>query len=241
MGTVFIRSVIVYIMLLFFVKLMGKRQVGQLQVSELVSALLLSEIATMPIVEPETPLLYAVVPLFAILSLEVVFSFLIIKIPFVRALLVGRPSPLMLKGEINYSEMERSRISCDELLSELRLQGISDISQVHSAILEESGRLSVILKAEHQPLTPKDMGVPIVDDGIYTVIAADGKVREKVLEEKGLSHEWLSGILSFYSAKEEDILLLLLSDSGRVKLIKKHSRGKSDKKIKNKEERKKNK
>ncbi len=241
MGTVFIRSVIVYIMLLFFVKLMGKRQVGQLQVSELVSALLLSEIATMPIVEPETPLLYAVVPLFAILSLEVVFSFLIIKIPFIRALLVGRPSPLMTKGEINYSEMERSRISVDELLSELRLQGISDISQVRSAILEESGRLSVILKAEHQPLTPKDMGVQTVEDGIYTVIAADGKVREKVLEEKGLSHEWLSGVLSLHSAKEEDILLLLLFDSGRVKLIKKHSRGESDKKTKNKEERKKNK
>ena len=128
MATLLIRTVIIYIFLISIMRLMGKRQLGELEVSELVSTILLSDIASLPITDQAIPLMYAVIPIITITAFEVSMSLLLAKTRFFKNILSARPAALIQKGRIDKKEMMKNRISIDELLSELRQQGISDIS-----------------------------------------------------------------------------------------------------------------
>ena len=151
--TLFIRTLITYFLLVTVMRMMGKRQIGELQLSELVITLLLSELASSPIADLDIPLLHAVIPILILLSLEVLVSLVVVKIPFLKTVFDGRPNIIIHRGKINQSELKKLRISVEELIGQIRLKNIFDIEQVETLILEQNGQFSVQPKSCFQNVT----------------------------------------------------------------------------------------
>ena len=222
MASICIRTFVVYLLITCSIRLMGKRQIGELEVSELVTTLLLSELAAMPIDDPDIPLLFSLIPIFLIVALELLTSDLKNRITFLKRIFESRPTILINRGALSQKEMQKMRISMEELLSALRQQGVTDPDDVYYAILEQNGSLSVILKADKQPLTVSDAGVNTVERGITHALIIDGHVNQKEVRSVGKDEEWLYRTLSRYHSTVKETFLLSLDDAGHVTLIKKN-------------------
>lgn len=198
---------------------MGKRQVGELQITEFIVTFMLSELATMPIVDKRTPVSYAIVPILLLLSLEVIFSFIVSRLPSIKKIFFGSPGMLVNKGIIMQRELERNRIDINELLAELRLKDIADISQVEYAIIEDNGKISVIKKAAASPLTPDFFDKKIKDAGLAHPLIICGTVSDVGLKMAQKTESWLYGELSSAKAKLEDVFLFTVDDLGKTNII----------------------
>ncbi|MBR6644946.1 MAG: DUF421 domain-containing protein [Clostridia bacterium] len=222
MTVMFIRSFITYILLLLVLRLMGKRQIGELQPSELVTTLLLSEVASQPVTDDNIPLVYGLVPVAAILSFEVILSFAITKNKKFKKIMTGEISVLIDKGKLNMKEMKKNRISLEELASELRQKNIADISRVQYAIMEKNGKISVIEKAEYQPCTLEDMNIQSEERGIAHAFIVDGEICYENIESSGKNEEFLKKELEKRKIKSaEDIVLFTCDDAGNINIIRK--------------------
>lgn len=221
MITVLVRTLLVYLMVTGCLRLMGKRQIGQLEVSELVTTLLLSEIATLPIENPDIPMLYVVVPVVTLLFLEVGMALLLSRCPRLRRKLETQPGMLIRGGVLDQRELFRNRLSIEELLASLRQQGVGDPAEVDYAILEENGQLSVILKAPYRPVTVKDEGLSVEREGMMHLIVSDGLINPYNLELLGRDEAWVDALLKQKKTRRKDVLYLLCNDAGRVELLRK--------------------
>lgn len=226
MVAIFFRTVVIYLLLIIAMRLMGKRQIGELEVSELITTILLSEIASLPITSHEIPVMYAVIPIITLLSLEVIMSVLLIKFPSIKNLLSPRPNVIINKGKLDQKELKRIRMSTDELLCEIRRAGIADLSEVYYAIVEENGKLSVLPKVSAKPPTLSQLGRLADETGLAHIIISDGKVNKNGLSTVGMSEDDLDSYLRFTGEKKEDIFLLLKDDAGKYTVIKKEDSGK---------------
>ena len=215
------RTVLLYVILLLTMRCMGKRQVGELEVSDLVITLLISEIATIPLTDTGTPLLHAVVPIIALLTFEVVTSMLIACFPRLKYIFTVRPATLIKRGVFCQKEMRDSRISHDELISELRQQGISDINEVDYAILEQSGRITVLPKNRFRPPNATELGVPVEESGLYHIMVDKGVANRHALKEIGWSDERLAQELASRHLSLRQVYLMMISDAGDVRIIRK--------------------
>lgn len=221
MLTILIRTVIVYVILIGTMRMMGKRQLGELEVSELVTTLLISEIATLPIGNPEVPIVYAVIPLVTILTLEVTLSVILLKCPKLKNLVSTRPSILIRHGKPDQKEMQRIRISIDELISEVRQAGLSTLADVDYAILEQNGKISVIPKKSAQPLTAKDLGTPVSESGILHVLIEDGVINRYNMEQLQKSEDWLRARLAERTLTLQEVFFLGIDDNDDLYWIEK--------------------
>ena len=221
MTNIILRTIIIYLFLFTIMRLMGKRQLGELEVSELVSTLLISDIAALPITDRKIPLLYAIIPILIITAFEISLSILLTRVPSVKNLISARPSTLIERGRINEKEMRRNRISIDELLSELRQKDVSDLDEVDYAIMEQNGKLTVIKKKSYSPPTLKDIGIKVEENGISHIIIADGRIDRYGLKKAKKTHQWLTGYLSAKKLSPSDIYLMTLDDLGKPYIIKK--------------------
>ena len=183
MTNIFLRTAIVYLFLLTIMRIMGKRQLGELEVSELVSTLLLSDIAALPITDRDIPLLYAIIPIILITTFEIALSVLLTRFPTLKNLVSTRPGALIRKGRIDLKEMRKNRISIDELLSELRQNDACEISEVEYAILEQNGKITVIKKRINSQPTLKDLGISVKESGIPHIIIANGHIDKHGLKQ----------------------------------------------------------
>ena len=220
MASIFFRIVLIYFFLSLTLKLMGKRQLGELEVGELVSTLLISEVAAIPIDDPDLPLLNALIPILFILSAEILLSSVKNRSEKLKRLIEGQPVYIIYKGKIRQKVLEDNRISVNELLSELRVLGIADISEVAYAILEQSGKLSVTLRADCQPITKEGL-TQTSDPGIAHLIVADREVNEENLKALGYNRAWLDGVFSRYGVKLSEVFLLTVDDLGNTSLTRK--------------------
>lgn len=216
-----IRTVIIYIFLLFTMRLMGKRQLGELEISELVSTLLLSDIASLPITNPEIPISFALVPILAITAFEVCSSLLLTKVPQLKTLLSTRPSIVIQKGKIDQTELLKNRISIDELISELRQKDITDISEVDYAIIEQNGKMTVVPKADYERPTRKDLGISSPNCGLCHIIVSDGIVNRHGLQVVKKDISWLKEALRKEKTTLENVYLLTLDDCNNLRIIRK--------------------
>ncbi len=228
MPTVMIRTFIIYVILELSMKFMGKRQIGEFQLSELVTTLLLSELAALPISDPDIPLLYMAAPVALIISLEVITSFLSVKNGIFRRLFAGKPSVLISRGVLNQRELRRLRISCAELLGQIRKKGYGDISEINYAIVEDDGQLSVFPKVDSRPpnigeFTDVAVGATPPDSGIAHALIIDGKLIEDNLSCSHKSHAFVEHQLRMAKCTVKDVLLLLCDDTDKVTLIKKEN------------------
>ncbi len=218
MAVILFRTLVIYVVLIATMRFMGKRQLGELELSELITALLLSEIASLPMTNQELPLSHAILPILTLMSLEVLLSGLLLKIPFLKKLLGTRPAILIHHGKIDRDAMRKIRISADELISQLRLKEVTDPADVEYAILEPNGQISVILSAPSQPPTADELGLSPTETGIMHLIVEDGQINQKNLRMAGKDEAWLRDYLSRENVKLRDVFLLLADDGGRVRL-----------------------
>ena len=204
MATVLIRTLIIYLVFIVTIRLMGKRQVGELEISELVITFMISELATMPIQNPTIPLSYAVIPIIVLVIGEIVFSFLITKSKLLKKLIVGNPSYIIKKGKLNQGELSRLRMGLSELLYELRLKDIDDISNVDYAILEENGKLSVFEKDKSK---------------LSHAIIIDGDIVKSNLELICKDEEWVLSYLERHKIDLKNVFLLCASEDLSINII----------------------
>ena len=195
MGIVLIRSIILYLAIILALRLMGKRQMGELQPTEFVITLLIAEVAAVPMQSNEIPMAYGLISIAVLVSLEVISSAVALKCPALNELISGRPSSVVENGKICQREMERQRFTVSDLCEELRLQKVSRLADVSYAVLETNGRLSVFLRPQAAPPTRGETGVVAPDDGVIRLAVSDGKVNERVLEALSMTREQLDRML----------------------------------------------
>lgn len=221
MLTVFLRVIVVYAVLVSTMRFMGKRQIGELQLSELVTTILLSELASAPIADPQIPLSFAIIPIAVLLSFEVIISFAVTKISFLKPLFDGKPSILVNRGKLDKSELSRVRISIEELMSSMRIAGYADLSEIDYAILEQNGQLSVFPKRAASPPSASELNLPTEEHGIAHAVIVDSKISDFDLKLIGRDKHWLQKRLSHHKVTVEEVLLFTVDDLGKEFLIKK--------------------
>jgi uncharacterized membrane protein YcaP (DUF421 family) len=217
MAIAIIRTLILYTVIVVSLRIMGKRQIGELEPAELVVAVLISDLAAHPLQDIGTPLLYGLIPVLTLLCCQVLISALIIKSLKFRALVAGKPSVLIRKGSIVQSEMKKNRFTIDELAEQLRKKDIYDISTVKYAILETDGSLSVLQYADQLPVTPKQMNLQTDDNGYAVIIINNGRVMEDNLKKMGLNQVWLERQLQQRKAGGvKNVYLMTVDENGRI-------------------------
>ena len=222
MFTGLIRTMILYILIIAGIRLMGKRQVGELEPSELVLSLIIADLASVPMQDFGIPLLTGVIPIITLLSLTMVLSVLTMKSVRFRALLCGRPSIIIRNGQLDQREMAHNRLTVDELLEELRSKGYTDLSGVKYAILETNGQLSVLPYADQKPPTARQMQVSVQDSGLPLVLISDGHILERNLTALGHDRPWLDKRLKERGClSQREVFLLMADPSGGLYLAKK--------------------
>lgn len=226
MMTAFARTVILYFLIMIGLRLMGKRQIGELEPSELVLTMMISDLATVPMQDFGIPLLAGVIPILTLLALSMLMSQLSLRNLRFRELVCGTPAVLIRRGMIQQQAMRKNRYTLDELLEELRGQGISCVEDVKYAILENSGQLSVLPWSRRQPPTAAQLDLEVEDDvTLPTVLINDGRVLHKNLAACGHDSAWLEERLREQRlASPRDVFLLTLDEQGRVSCIKKEDR-----------------
>lgn len=207
MSTILIRLFIIYFLTVFSFKLMGKRQVGELQLSELVCAIFISELATFPVGDKSTPLLYGIIPILFLVSVEVIISYATMKFISVKRAFDQTPDFLIVKGKLDPKALSNARITVEELLSELRQQGVGGPHEVEYALLEANGKISVL-----------KTGCADIDRALII----DGKINVKALSIAGKNQAWLEHTVKKQGFQNiSEVFLLTLSDSGQVYSAKK--------------------
>ena len=219
MLSISIRTVVIYVFLLLIMRLMGKRQLGELDVGELVITILLSEIASLPITNPERKMIDALIPIAILATLEILTSTLILKIPLVKNILSSKPAVVIARGVINRSMMKKVRISIEELISQIRQNGIYDLDEVDYAILEENGKMSIIPKSRYRQPDRAELNIPDNDSGIMHIIISDGVINQHGLNLTNKNRKWLNAQISSLRLKLGDIFCMTCDDADNIYII----------------------
>ena len=210
-----IRSAILYLLVVTMYRLMGKRQIGELQPSELVLAIMISDIASVPMQSVSTPLVSGIIPIIVVMSIEVILSFISQKNHKLRRIITGTPSLIISEGKMVVSEMERLRFNIDDLFEQLRNNGQFDISQIAFAVLETNGNISIMPKELYRPATAEDVGLAPQKATFPANIIKDGEVDKAALKRIGKDENWLSAQLRKEKiGKAKDVFLLCADQNG---------------------------
>ena len=202
MAVLFIRTIIFYVSLVIFLRIMGKRQIGELQPTEFAVTLLIADLAAIPMQSASIPLINGIIPIAVLLIIEMTLSVLTLKFRKVRTIISGHPMTVIENGEINRDVMKKLRFNTDDLCEELRLQGIDDLNNVSSAVVETNGKLSIFTKGNGE---------------LFYTLISDGKADRKVMENLNISEKELQKMLRSSGYKSEnEVFLLCRSKSGKV-------------------------
>lgn len=228
-----LRLPIVYLVLLIATRIMGKREIGQLSSIDFVVAIVVAELATLPITDINFPLLQSLVPITLLTALQVITSLLCLKSNTFRQFLYGKPNILISKGEMQIKEMRKARYNIDDLLTQLRQRDVFDISEVEYAVLETSGDLTVILKKAKRAVTKEDLyPTAYPPEAMPLTLITDGVINKKGLREAHLSENWLWDKLRENGISEaKEVFFASLNSDGHIYLMKKSAVKKTERKI----------
>lgn len=223
MMTAFVRTIILYVLIMAALRLLGKRQIGELEPAELVLTMMLSDLATVPMQDFGIPLLSGVIPILTLLALSMLLSQISLQNLRFRALVCGTPVVLIDKGRLQQEAMRKNRYTLDELLEELRESGFSDIADIKYAVLENSGKLSVFPYAKKQPPTAEQLGLDVEDDiTLPVVLVNDGRLLSRNLRRCGRDERWLAKVLQQEGlSSHKQVFLLTLDEQGQTVCIRK--------------------
>ena len=215
------RTVLFYGVLILVIRLMGKRQLGQLEPSEFVVTMLVANLAAIPLEQLDFPIHSGLIPIFTVLILEVFLSWLSLKSVKLRKLLCGKPTILIENGNILQENLKKSRITLDELTSKLREKDILDLSAVQYAILETGGNLSVFPYPKEKPASAKEAGIQAKKQYLPLTIVSDGRVLAENLQKAGKDKNWLQRVLDHNNATVKSTYLLTVDGSDKIVFCKK--------------------
>lgn len=211
MFNLIIRTMVLYFYLVSIMRLMGKRQLGQLEPVDFVIALMISELATLPMEDNRIPLIYAIVPITTLVLLQITTSVIELKSEKLRTLLNGEPSILVKDGKVNIKELRHLRYNLDDLLEELRLKGYFNLNEIHYAIMETNGDISILPKNSSSPPNREDLNVKVQDEPLPLPIILDGNINYGNLKLINKDENWLYKKLKHYSIENpKDVFIAIL-------------------------------
>lgn len=212
MFVVLIRTVVLYLFIVVGIRLLGKHQIGQLEPSELVLTLIIADLASVPMQDNGIPLVSGLIPIVVLLSLASILSVLCTRSIRFRTLLCGKPTIVVENGQVLEPELKKTRLTLDELMEELRMQGYTDFRTIKFALLETNGQLSVLPYAAEKPATAAQMGITTQETGLPVVLISDGRLLEHNLRGRGYEHVWLEKQLASYGMTSPAQAFLLTVD-----------------------------
>ena len=212
----YFRTLFLYLVLIFAVRLMGKRQIGEMEPAEFVVTMLVANLAAIPMQDGAIPLYSGLVPILTVLGMELVLSGLILRSVRLRQLLCGKPVILIDNGKILQENLKSARINLDELTGQLRAKDVLDIRTVQFAILETSGDLSVFPYPKEKPASAKDAGVQATGQHLPVTVVEDGYLSRENVERAKKDEKWLEKVLSQHNCGIQDTFLLTVDESGQV-------------------------
>ncbi|MEG1789365.1 MAG: DUF421 domain-containing protein [Oscillospiraceae bacterium] len=217
MAIIIIRTLIIYFALVLSMRLMGKRQLGELELPELIVAVLIADLAAHPLQDIGIPLMNGLIPIVVLFCCEVLISGATMKSSLLRSMMFGKPCFLVRKGVIDQQEMQKNRFTLDELTEELRSMSITDISRLEYAVLETDGTLSTLLFPSERPATVRDLGIKVSDKGYPVMLINDGKVIAKNLRVMGRDESWLKKELTRRGfSSPDEVYVMMLDDENNV-------------------------
>lgn len=214
----FIRTLILVLLVFIVLRIMGKRQIGELDPFEFVITLMIAELASTPMGNIGIPLLSGIIPIIALLFLHLSFSYLSLKSNWARRLISGVPSVIIRNGKLVEKELAKIRCNIHEVLEQLRISGITDISEVAYGILETNGKLSVILKAEKKPATPEDLQIEVQPVQLPQLIIVDGIMQKTDYNNQETQEKILQALNKAGYASYKEILLATIDSQGRINI-----------------------
>lgn len=223
MGILILRTVVMYVTLILTMRLMGKRQAGEMEISDLAVTFMLSELAVLPISDQRISLPHAILSIGVLLSLEIILSLIISRSSLFKRILVGRPCVIIRKGVLNQRALSSLRMSLSELMGEMRLKGIASLSEVEYAIIEDNGQLSVFKKNSISAANDKGDKQGSSEKGIAHCIIIEGRIYGENLALSGKSKAWVLDKLRDQNLSMEDIFLMTVDDSDDIFIILKES------------------
>ena len=218
-----IRTVILYVLAVVSLRIMGKRQIGELQPSDLVVTLLISQIISIPIQDTDIPLVNTIIPIFLLVGFEILTSVFNMKSIKFRSFMQGNPVIIINDGVLNQRLLKDLRFTVDDLLEALRQKEVFDISQVQYAVVETNGQVSVLLKADHDTITRKDLNLQPEKQGYKCPVIIDGKIIEQDFAICNMNTEKIQGITKKEKIRIHDIMLMTVDAAGNHTIIKKES------------------
>lgn len=217
----YIRTIFLYLILVLVVRLMGKRQIGEMEPAEFVVTMLLANLAAIPMQDSGIPLMSGLIPIFTVLGVQILLAVASMRWIGFRQMLCGKPVILVADGVIQERNLRRARITLDELTQHLREKDVLDLSQVQYAILETNGQISVFLHARFLPASAQDAGVAVETQLLPITIISDGRLLRKNLALTGKDERWLQKILKKEGASIESTLLLTVDKNNKIYLARK--------------------
>lgn len=228
MFTIIIRSILIYCIVLLVFRLMGKRQLGQMQPFELVLTLIIADLATIPMADVSIPVLHGVIPLLTLVILHFLITLITRFSTFISKVLSGKPVILINPKGIDYKAMKKLNLTIDDIFAALREQGYFTLSQIQYAIVETNGKISVMAKSEFSPPTCQDLKVDVDENFIPITLICEGKILKENLALSNLSEEKVKEIVKKQtSSKIKDVLVLTIEQSGDGYIQLKSGEGKS--------------
>lgn len=211
MVLIFVKSIILYTIVLIVMRCMGKREIGQMQPFELAIAIMIADLAATPMTEIGIPLLYGFIPILGLLFMHIAISLINLKSIKMRELICGKPRILIYRGKIDENAMKMENFTINELQERLRVNNINNLGDVEFAILETSGQISVVQKPEKRALKPEDFNINAKYEGIAYDLVIDGKIMEENLKKLGKNRKWLETEVGKFNMKPEEALVVVLN------------------------------
>ena len=220
MAIAVIRTFILYFAVMAGIRIMGKRQIGELEPSELVITIMLGNLAAVPMQETDISILNGIAPIITLVFIEVAISVITLKSKRARRIISGSPSVLIRDGEIDCGELKRLRLNMDDLTSALRNKDIVNIDDVYLAILDTTGDFCVVPKASKRPVTPQDLNISAEEEELPYTVVSDGKIITDNLKKIGRSEKWLLERLKKDKLLPENVLLAVCTKDGKLTIKK---------------------
>ena len=213
---VFLRSIVLYIIVLIVMRLMGKREIGQLQPFELAIAIMIADLAAVPMAETGIPISNGIIPILGLLVMHLIISFLNLKSMKIREILCGKPAILIYRGKIDEKVLKKERFTLNELQERLRSSNVVNLGDVEYAILETSVQVTVIQKTDKRTTIPKDFNITPEYEGIPYDLVVDGKVMYKNLKTIGKDYNWLKKQVNKFNMEPEEALIVTFDGGSQM-------------------------
>ena len=212
----FFRAIVLYIIVLVVMRLMGKREIGQLQPFELAISIMIADLAATPMAESGVPITNGIMPILGLLVMHLIISMINIKSTKARQIICGKPSLLIFRGKIDQKVLKKERFTINELEERLRDNNVFNIGDVEYAILETSGQVTVIPKPNKRSTTPEDFNIEPKYEGIPYDLVVDGKIMDANLKALGKNREWLKKQVEKFKMKPEEALVVTYDGKGQI-------------------------